>query len=86
MVYNVGAWTEPKGERPSVPRSLRQPSRMRSVRACASGAVRSARKRRTVTRWWSPALAAGITKEEIRILTGLGRTTIDRIEKGARDA
>lgn len=27
-------------------------------------------------------LEAGITKEEIHILTGLGRTTIDRIEKG----
>lgn len=31
------------------------------------------------------ALEAGITKEEIHILTGLGRTTIDRIEKGKAD-
>lgn len=31
-------------------------------------------------------LGAGITKEEIHILTGLGRTTIDRIEKGKADA
>ena len=28
------------------------------------------------------ALEAGLTKEEIHILTGLGRSTIDRIEKG----
>ena len=28
------------------------------------------------------ALEAGITKEEIHIVTGLGRSTIDRIEKG----
>lgn len=27
------------------------------------------------------ALAAGITKEEIHLATGLGRTTIDRIQK-----
>lgn len=27
------------------------------------------------------AMAAGLTKEEIHILTGLGRTTIDRITK-----
>ena len=31
------------------------------------------------------ALEVGITKEEIHILTGLGRTTIDRIEKGKAD-
>lgn len=32
------------------------------------------------------ALELGISKEDIHGLTGLGRTTIDRIEKGAHDA
>jgi hypothetical protein len=31
------------------------------------------------------SLEAGVLKEEIHHLTGLGRTTIDRIERGARD-
>ena len=30
------------------------------------------------------SLAAGITKEEIHQTTGLGRSTLDRIEKGAQ--
>lgn len=32
------------------------------------------------------ALAAGISREEIHILTGLGRTTIDRIVTGKTEA
>jgi hypothetical protein len=32
------------------------------------------------------ALAAGITREDIHILTGVGRTTIDRIVRAAEDA
>jgi hypothetical protein len=50
----------------------------------ARGALRSWRRRKqSLDRERDPlvttALAAGLTKEEVHVLTGLGRTTIDRI-------